>query len=732
MRPPPVAGQYVTANNASSLNLALNNIVEEVILENTNIGSYAAPSVPVDAFNRMLNRDEVFVSVFEPSINYHWPGNLKRYRFSNGQLVGQDGQPAVDPATGFFRSEPNAHSYWSAAADGANAKAGGAAAELKAYGSNPLYSNLTGDSTGNMAAGTPATLVATGNGNITAATLGIPGSEPASMTNDMIEWLKGRDLFDKTGTVDAGGVVSGNGSNTDTRRQMGAPMHAGAVPLYYSADTGNLSDFRVFITTTDGYLHAIDPETGSAAWSFMPRRLLDRSWNLANNPEVSFNSYGLDGQAGLYIMNDDKVAGIDAANETAYLVLSQRRGGRGLWGLDVTNKDAPELAWTIAADEAAAGTPLSAMGQTWSTPVFSKVKIGGTEYPVAIVGGGYNDGQDNLGYHVDATGNAVYMIDVRDGNVVWSAGGNASVGHKLPMNTGNGANATMQHGVAASVKAVDFSGDGLLDRMYVTDMGGRIWRFDVDNTAANATALVSGGLIASLGAAESGLDADARRFHATPDVVPVLSDNPNYPSYLAINVGSGHRAKPLDTSSDDWFFSVRDFDVFNSLDTSDYDANFVKFADLVDITDTPSPSLAGTEAGWKLEMEAADGERVLGSSFSFKGTTFFTSFTPAPIVAVCGEPTTGGGDNRLYRVSVTDGRPLPHRDNIDDPDDPLTKVDRYEDLAQKGIAPPPEFFFTEHEDGEQDGPDFCIGVECMESGIFNSWQATYWFQDETQ
>ena len=142
-------GTYVTANNASSLNLALNNIVEESVLENTNIGSYAAPSVPVNSYNRMQNGNEVYVSVFEPSINYHWPGNLKHFELKNGQLVGQNGQLAVDPATGFFypniEGAGGAHSFWSAAPDGADAKVGGAAHDMNAYGSNVLYSNLTGD-----------------------------------------------------------------------------------------------------------------------------------------------------------------------------------------------------------------------------------------------------------------------------------------------------------------------------------------------------------------------------------------------------------------------------------------------------------------------------------------------------------------------------------------------------------------------------------------------------------
>ncbi|MGI9330784.1 MAG: PilC/PilY family type IV pilus protein, partial [Gammaproteobacteria bacterium] len=438
----------------------------------------------------------------------------------------------------------------------------------------------------------------------------------------------------------------------------------------------------------------------------------------------NFNSYGLDGQPALHILNNDFEPGLQDG-ETAYLVLSQRRGGRGLWGLNVTEKDAPGLLWVIDGSEAAAGTPLSTLGQTWSTPVFSKVEIDGLgERTVAIIGGGYDDGQDNVGYHADAVGNSIFMIDIENGNVLWSAGGNATVGHNLPMNTGNGANATMQHGVAAPVKAIDLSGDGFVDRMYATDLGGRIWRFDVEN-GESAANLVSGGLIANLGGAESGQDTDARRFYAAPDIVFVPPSNSNYEPYLAINVGSGHRAKPLDESQDDWFFSVRDRDVYNSIATADYNGDYVQFADLVDITDDTEPTLDVDAAGWKLEMEAEAGERVLSESFTFAGTTFITSFAPAPIVATCGQVSAGGGNNRLYRVRVTDGAP-------DAPDDEVLEEpepeDRYTDLATKGIAPSPVLLFTE------EAPELvlCVGVECGDAGVSNNLERTYWFQDETQ
>ena len=41
---------------------------------------------------------------------------------------------------------------------------------------------------------------------------------------------------------------------------------------------------------------------------------------------------------------------------------------------------------------------------------------------VAIIGGGYDSGQDNPGYREDSVGNAIYMLDLETGALLWSAG----------------------------------------------------------------------------------------------------------------------------------------------------------------------------------------------------------------------------------------------------------------------------------------------------------------------
>jgi type IV pilus assembly protein PilY1 len=66
--------------------------------------------VPVNAFNRTQNLSDVFVSVFQPSATVHWPGNVKKYKLVNRELVGQDGIDAINPTTGFFTD--TAHSFW--------------------------------------------------------------------------------------------------------------------------------------------------------------------------------------------------------------------------------------------------------------------------------------------------------------------------------------------------------------------------------------------------------------------------------------------------------------------------------------------------------------------------------------------------------------------------------------------------------------------------------------------
>ena len=406
---------------------------------------------------------------------------------------------------------------------------------------------------------------------------------------------------------------------------------------------------------------------------------------------------------------------------------------------------------------------------TWSTPSVYKVDINGQKKNVILMGGGYDDGQDAVGYYEDSVGNAIYMIELETGDVVWSAGDNNT--HNLVMNTSSNAeaNATMKHSFPAPVTGVDLSGNGYVDRIYAADMGGRIWRFDIFNGASTADKLATGGLLATLGAADLGApkDLDVRRFYATPSIVPIFAKNEYEKSYLSINIGSGHRAHPLEEDNNDWFFSVRDFDVFSQLNMADYDEP-VTFDDLIDITEYDplvETEMLSSDPGWRLQLQAASGEKVLSSSLTLDGTLFFTTFSPTQPTNSCTEAVHGGGTNRLYRVSVLNGDPAPYDsdDPVDPPGgdpgdppggnpgdppggDPGDPPKRSEVLDYGGLAPDLTSIIVEDPEPESDEecedddgcggkpgePVICIGPNCFPSNVSNGYRPTYWFQNETK
>ena len=675
-------GQYYLADDTSSLAGVLTEIVLSILDDAT---TFTSPSVPVNAFNRTQNLNDVFVSVFGASGTMHWPGNLKKYALRGGRLVGQNDQPAVDPATGFFRKD--AWSFWSPSIDGDRAGDGGAASQLPDPASRRVFTDIAGAP---LSAKNNAIVV--GNTALTATMLGAPAAERETV----IQWFRGRDVFDD----------DDDGVSTDTRQVMGDPLHVRPVTVIYGGTQDN-PDAVIFTATNDGQFHAVDAKDGREVWAYTPSRLLGRIYELYRDDPTGTKRYGLDGNIYPYIMDNDGVPGI-AGSERVILVFGQRRGGDSVFALDVTDRNAPVRLWEINN-----GTPgFADLGQTWSTPVIANINVAGSRKAVAMFGGGYDSGQDNSGYRVDNVGNAIYFVDLLTGAKIWSAGENAA-DHKLVL-------PQMRHSIPAPLAVLDINQDGLADRMYVGDMGGRVWRFDIVNGGAG-TELVEGGMIASLGAAHLPPPRPAseiRRFYAAPDIVPVVSQGKYF---LTINLGSGYRAHPLDATTNDEFFSVRDFNVQGVIDTDDYPTTPLTRSGLLDITNDTNPTLLLSDNGWRLRMVQAAGEKILNKSMTFQNSVFFTSFTPGARSNVC---IASKGLNRLYRVSILDGSPLTNLDgSVDGPDDLLSADDRYTNLQQGGIAPEVVLLFPED---QPDQPVVCIGVECPPVSVESKLVRTFW------
>jgi type IV pilus assembly protein PilY1 len=695
-------GRYFLADDVETLALALLNIISDITERSL---SFTSPSVAVNTFNRTQNLNDIYMTVFSSRNNVHWPGNLKKYRVAGGQIIDANGLDAVNPATGFFHD--SARSIWTAGdPDGGTVTLGGAAHKLPAPASRNLFTNNGSSANLNAASNAlaPANVAA-----YSPADFGLTGASGEPTIEEMIRWMRGEDIRDED--LDP---------STTVRNVMGDPLHSQPAAVVYGGNPES-PDIVVFTGTNDGYLHAIDGNTGQELWSFVPKELLGDMNRLFFDPKSNFKHYGIDGNI-IPVLNDENGNGeIEPGDgDFVYVLFGMRRGGNSYYALDVTNKSAPELLWQAEHPE---------FGQSWSTPVVTRMNIVANgineKKAVVVVGGGYDPVHDTRAHPAtaDAQGAGIHILDLESGQRLWRAGRDAGADLQL---------ASMTRAIPTQIRVIDMSGDGQADRMYASDLGGQLWRFDITNGATPGN-LVAGGVIARLGAEGLGSpsDADTRRFYNSPDV-SIFVDPLQGRRYISISIGSGYRAHPLDNATTDRFFSIRDEHVFNQLDQNAYN-NF----DVITDSDTDLVEIAGQvrvvidsdKRGWKYTLPPS--QKVIANSVTFDNSVFFVGFSPEANTSDPCAPS--NGRNFLYQVSVINGDPIVN--NLDNlaPED--ADVERVTELAQGGIAATPAFLFPGAADPDCEGaacsppPIGCVGVECFDPGFVNNPVRTLWTQD---
>ncbi len=698
-------GKYYLAEDVTSLTKALTDIVTNIFDRDI---SFTAPSIAVNAFNRTQHLNDLYVSVFRATSKQHWPGNIKKYTIVNAEIVDQYSNPAVDPNTGFFAD--SASNFWNVAGDmdGPDVNVGGAANLLPSADSRKLYTNNGATSLTDSSNSVSAANIAA----FTPADLGLSGAPGEPDLPTLIEWARGADVKDED-----------NDPLTTTRQIMGDTLHSQPASIVYGTDANGDPDIVVFTATNDGYLHAIDAKSGLELWSFIPRELLPDLADLYFNENINFKHYGIDGDIVPVVADRNNNGVIDVGTDFVYLFFGMRRGGNNYYALDVTDKNAPKFKWLQSYPE---------FGQTWSSPVAARVKVNSpyqtsVDNAVLILGAGYDTVHDQAAHPqtADAEGTGIVMLDIETGAKVWSAG---------PDNGANLTLSSMTRSIPARVRVLDLSGDGFADRMYAADLGGQVWRFDILSGNSPNT-LVRGGVIAQFGAEgqSSPTPAQTRRFYTTPDV-SLVRDRNRQSRYLAISIGSGYRAHPLDKSAGDRFYSLRDTDVFHSLTQVQYDSYPIAGNnDMVEVSGVLNSVVGINDRGWRLTLPP--GEKILSDSTTFNDSIFFVSFEP--MIASTDPCQAGLSLNRLYRVDAATGDPFNPSETID-PDNPVqVNEERVTELAQGGIAPRPSFLFPSPTDpncqGEECAPPpiGCVGVECFNPGYANNPVRTLWTQDGT-
>ncbi len=552
----------------------------------------ASPLLVADSAAGAPGERALFVAVAPLDGEPATRGGLRKFVLrADGSVVDRAGAPALDTATGSIRSA--ALSAWRLPAD-----------------RGPLYTDVA---RGPLATAENAVTVL--NPALGARLLGVS----ARGAEERLERIR-------TGLTASGRIRS----------------------LAYAAPAQPGTDAAVVFTATDdGYLHAIDAQTGAELWSFVPLERLSRAdrRRADSPPRVSAAEEG--GSLEVYrLAGGGPPTEGEGASARSFLLFGAAGAEASYFAFDVTRPAAPTLLWRDGAAE------LPFLGAIRAATAVARVRIAGAvqnaAHLVAIVSGGDESTTTDRPVVGARRGNRLYFIDALSGALLWRAGPSAPAA-----DVDAGANlrlARLDRPIASRVGVLDLDGDGYADRLYAADTGARLWRFDIHN-GATVDALVSGGVWASLGTADSpGPSRDSRRFYHTPDAAFVRDAGV---TFVQLSVGSGGAGGAVQ----DYFYGLRDYDLgplpAAVYGTGGWNASRVltDATPLVNASADAAPSVPPRARGWRVALRT--GEAVSAESRTFGGAVFFTTET-ATAVAVpgCDPPPPA---RALYVLRARDG-----------------------------------------------------------------------------
>lgn len=607
-------GTYYTTTTVDALVAAMSETLDDAVELS---GTIAAAGVAVNQLNRLNHLDQLYYAVFEPRPSEtKWDGNLKRYKLGgNGTaILDADNLAAVESDTGLFKTD--SRSFWTTEDDGALAVSGGAAAQLPVPNQRKMFT-YTGALSATNVALTPIDLT---NDDIQTAT-GV--SDDAIYTN-LMNWYKGYEVPS---------LYNGAVTVSTQRKRIGAALHSEPILINYGY-TGTLADANnpsnqenyLFFSTLEGTLHAVNANTGIEKFSFIPGEKLASLKDRYDNPSAALPQFGMDLTWNVLRKDSDNSGKINTGDKV-YLYGGMRMGGDNYYAIDATDLDNPKLLFAIDGGV----DKYASMGQSWSKPIITNIKVGNVNKTVLVFGGGYDMRHEtaNEVFTGNDKGNQLYIVDAFTGDLLWFASGTSDDDPDKLV-------ADMTFSVPSSPRAVDVNGDGLTDAIYFGDLGGQVFRVDIDNKAAvNGDIGKRVRLLAKLGqtGVTSPTSVDQRRFYEPPTVATFKDSAGN--KFATVAIGSGYRSRPLNVVTDEHYFVLFDKDVTKANLATAADAtlqativmNDLALLDMTNSLVKTNGVSVTNKMGWYVDFPAS-GEKSMASGLIFDSKLVFTSYSP--------------------------------------------------------------------------------------------------------
>lgn len=582
-------GTYYSAYNTQSLSQAFAEIIGTIIQDNT---SFVAPVVPVSPENKTFSGDRVYIGFFKPSVSAFWTGNLKKYGLdlNNGVVMDRNNIPAIDSNGDFLETSV---SHWSSGADGGLVEEGGVGEVLlNRLTARNIYTYL-GTSTALTNASNAFTTTNAG------LTFGMVNLANDTEKNSLINFIHGYDAYS-------------GAPNAKRDWLLGDILHSRPSVVHYSS-----SRSVIFVGANDGMMHAFEDSTGAELWGFIPPDMLP---NLKTLTSGITHPFFVDSSPKLYIYDANGNGTIlNTDGDKAILIFGERRGGSSYYAIDVTDPDAPVYLWRIgdAIASPAVGSvwTSSELGQSWSEPELAKIIIGSDVKHAFFIGGGYDTLNEDVVPSTSTApmkGRAVYAVDVLTGTKLWEYSYTTSV-----TNDAGGTKVDMTYAIPSSVAIIDSNGNGYADRIYVGDVGGQMWRFDIgsNNTSSWTGKIIFRSVTDNL---------RERKIFYPPDYVQEIG-------YDVIYFGTGDREHPRNTDYTNRLYAIKDN---NNIVTPLTDANLVNVTEdrLQETNDSAEVNTLladlSTSSGLYIRLNLNPGEKVLSPAAVFAKVAYFTTFAP--------------------------------------------------------------------------------------------------------
>lgn len=490
-------------------------------------------------------------------------------------------------------------------------------------------------------------------------------------------------------------------------RVLGGVVHSTPAAISYNAtldENGRITATRddyVLFGSMDGALHLADTKKGEEKIAVIPKVML------ANQPEALVeNSMRADNKTGSpyfgvdapwlvttdyeYDLKNKKVVG---KNLFAYGGL--RMGGEAFYGIDISKVNDspsadPEMLFTITKDGlssaavgASANTGFERLGQIWNKPTAAKIRLKKDDVnptDVLLFGGGYDMAYENDEYVatslLPAKGNAIYMINAKSGELLWSVSG------MIDNTKGVG----MFHSIVGEITVLDRDNDGLTDHIYAADLGGQVFRIDLQNARTDKfgfeeiTKFSAKPPIRILDASAKVSEAKyAYRFYERPVVSFYRRESgpDNGKLFALVNVTSGNRSSPLSELRTDNKYANRVYGIIdNDVTRSDlYTTTMRKVENLTEDNlanlattlgtepnkekkdTTKNLMITGSHQGWYYPLVRFDGKngvkyiKGMGDSAVINSLLYTTVYNPLKQYGTpnsCSARIAGGSERQIY------------------------------------------------------------------------------------